>query len=157
MTIDSILGSKGRDVATVSKDRSLLDAAALLREHGVGALVVSDDGSHIEGIVSERDLVRAIQDTRKAAGLNVSDRIDLSLSFGSESEWAGTRAYESMIGEETLATTLATSWHAPVELGAAAALAGEAGAYRATVPAERYSNNEAIVIELSVHGRGVDV
>ena len=60
MTIDSILGSKGRDVATVSKDRSLLDAAELLREHGVGALVVSDDGHRIEGIVSERDLVRAI-------------------------------------------------------------------------------------------------
>jgi len=60
MTIDSILGSKGRDVATVSKDRSLLDAAELLRDHGVGALVVSDDGRNIVGIVSERDLVRAI-------------------------------------------------------------------------------------------------
>jgi len=104
-----------------------------------------------------RDLVRAIQDTRKAAGLKVSDRIDLSLSFGSESEWFGTRAYEIMIGEETLATTLATSWHAPVELDTAVAVAGEAGAYRSTVPADRYSNNEAIVIELSVHGRGVDV
>jgi len=60
MTIDSILGSKGRDVATVSKDRSLLDAAELLRDHGVGALVVSDDGRNIVGIVSERDRVRAI-------------------------------------------------------------------------------------------------
>jgi CBS domain-containing protein len=60
MIIDSILGSKGRDVATVSKDHSLLDAAALLRDHGVGALVVSADGRHIDGIVSERDLVRAI-------------------------------------------------------------------------------------------------
>src|SRR3954454_15433506 len=60
MTIYSILGSKGRDVATVSKDRSLLDAAGLLRDHGVGALVVSEDGRHIDGIVSERDLVRAV-------------------------------------------------------------------------------------------------
>lgn len=60
MNIESILGSKGRDVATVSKDASLLDAAAQLRDHGVGALVVSADGHTIEGIVSERDLVRAI-------------------------------------------------------------------------------------------------
>src|SRR5690349_10434730 len=69
MTIDSILGSKGRDVATVSKDRSLLDAAELLRQHGVGALVVSDDGRTIEGIVSERDLVRAIAE-HGSAGLD---------------------------------------------------------------------------------------
>jgi len=104
-----------------------------------------------------RDLVRAIQDTRKAAGLEVSDRIDLKLAFGSEAEWSGTRAFETMVGEETLATTLATSWHAPDDLAAVAALSGQAGAYRATVPAARYSNDEAIVIELSVHGRGVDV
>lgn len=62
-----------------------------------------------------------------------------------------------MIGEETLATTLATAWHSPAELATAAAAAGEAGAYRATVPADKYSNKNAIVIELSVQGRGVDV
>ena len=60
MNIETILASKGRDVATVSRSASLLEAAALLRDHGVGALVVSDDGRTIDGIVSERDLVRAV-------------------------------------------------------------------------------------------------
>jgi CBS domain-containing protein len=60
MNIETILASKGRDVATVSRSASLLEAAALLRDHGVGALVVSDDGRSIDGIVSERDLVRAV-------------------------------------------------------------------------------------------------
>ena len=43
-----------------SQQASLADAAAELRDRGVGALVVSDDGRHIDGIVSERDVVRAL-------------------------------------------------------------------------------------------------
>lgn len=60
MNVKSILSSKGASVATVGPDRSLGDATALLRDHGVGALVVSTDGSAIEGILSERDVVRAL-------------------------------------------------------------------------------------------------
>jgi CBS domain-containing protein len=60
MNVQSILGTKGFDVATVEQEASLADAAARLRDHGVGALVVSNDGHHIDGIVSERDVVRAL-------------------------------------------------------------------------------------------------
>jgi len=59
MNVQSIIGSKGTDVATIEQVASLADAIARLGEHGIGALVVSGDGRKIEGIVSERDIVRA--------------------------------------------------------------------------------------------------
>ena len=60
MHVQSILKVKGTAVARIGPDASLADAAASLRDHGVGALVVSRDGSTIDGIVSERDVVRAL-------------------------------------------------------------------------------------------------
>lgn len=60
MNVQSILGSKGIEVATIGRNATLADVAAQLRDRGVGALVVSDDGEHIDGIVSERDVVRAL-------------------------------------------------------------------------------------------------
>ena len=60
MNVDTILTSKGSDVATIVPDASLGDAVAQLRDRGVGALVVSADGQHIDGILSERDVVRAL-------------------------------------------------------------------------------------------------
>ena len=60
MNVQSILRAKGSDVATIDQAASLADAAARLRDRGVGALVVSDDGERIDGIVSERDVVRAL-------------------------------------------------------------------------------------------------
>lgn len=59
MNVQSIIGSKGTDVATIRQAATLTDAIAALGEHRIGALVVSGDGSAIEGIVSERDIVRA--------------------------------------------------------------------------------------------------
>ena len=60
MNVQSILGVKGSDVVTVREDISLADAAMTLRDKHVGALVVSNDGQHIDGIISERDVVRAL-------------------------------------------------------------------------------------------------
>jgi CBS domain-containing protein len=60
MHVQSILALKGDGVATITQAASLADAAQLLRDYGVGALVVSGDGRAIEGIISERDVVRAI-------------------------------------------------------------------------------------------------
>ncbi len=59
MNVQSIIGSKGTDVATIAQTASLHDAVMALGERRVGALVVSGDGRAIEGIVSERDIVRA--------------------------------------------------------------------------------------------------
>jgi CBS domain-containing protein len=60
MLIDSILQAKGRTVATIDPEASMGDAARALAVHGIGALVVSSDGERIEGILSERDIARAI-------------------------------------------------------------------------------------------------
>ncbi len=59
MNVQSIIGAKGSDVATIQQTATLRDAVQALGERRVGALVVSGDGRAIEGIVSERDIVRA--------------------------------------------------------------------------------------------------
>jgi CBS domain-containing protein len=58
--IEHILYGKGHDVATIGPEASVAEAVALLREHNVGALVVVDAESRIVGILSERDIVRAL-------------------------------------------------------------------------------------------------
>jgi CBS domain-containing protein len=66
-----ILEGKGTVVATVPPDVTMAQVAGLLAEHGVGALVVSDDGETIAGIVSERDLARVVA-ARGAEALSMS-------------------------------------------------------------------------------------
>jgi CBS domain-containing protein len=60
MTVARILKEKGRDVLTTQPHRTLKEVAALLAERGVGAAVVSDAAMSVLGIVSERDIIRAI-------------------------------------------------------------------------------------------------
>ena len=60
MNVKQILSAKGTDVATVAPDATLADATAALRDRGVGALVVTPDGDEMVGIISERDVVRAL-------------------------------------------------------------------------------------------------
>jgi CBS domain-containing protein len=60
MRISDVLRHKGDRVVTVSPDETVRSLLALLAEHGVGALVVSRDGHGVDGIVSERDVVRRL-------------------------------------------------------------------------------------------------
>jgi CBS domain-containing protein len=60
--ISNLLVDKGSFVATITADATVVDAIGELARHGVGALVVSADGQHIEGIMSERDVVRGLHD-----------------------------------------------------------------------------------------------
>ena len=60
MNVQSILAAKGNAVATITVTSTLSEAVAALRDHGIGALVVSADGNRIDGILSERDVVRSI-------------------------------------------------------------------------------------------------
>ncbi len=60
MTVRAILDAKGRNVMTVRPDETLSQAAALLAEHRIGALVVTKGDDRIAGILSERDIVRII-------------------------------------------------------------------------------------------------
>ncbi len=60
MLADQILERKGRDVATIAPDATVRAAVEALAAANVGALVVSPDGTSLEGIVSERDIVRRL-------------------------------------------------------------------------------------------------
>ncbi len=62
MNVQSILGGKGTEVATIAQTATLHDAVCELGQRRIGALVVSGDGRAIEGIISERDIVRATAD-----------------------------------------------------------------------------------------------
>jgi len=60
MNVEAILKTKGRAVVTIGPEASIADAVELLRQKGIGAVVVSDDGVHVGGILSERDVVHAL-------------------------------------------------------------------------------------------------
>lgn len=60
MLVTQLLNAKGRQVFTASPEDTLSAIAALLYSRKVGAFVVSDRVGRVVGIVSERDIVRAI-------------------------------------------------------------------------------------------------
>jgi CBS domain-containing protein len=57
---DVIQGKGSQGVVTINPDATVRELVALLAEHNVGALVVSEDGERVTGIVSERDVVRRL-------------------------------------------------------------------------------------------------
>ena len=64
MRISEVLQHKTTtEVVTIAPDASVRDLLALLAEHNVGALIVSADGGSVDGIVSERDVVRRLNDS----------------------------------------------------------------------------------------------
>ena len=58
--VSAILEGKGHEVLTASAQDRLVDAARSMADRGVGALVVVDEHGGVEGIVSERDVVRRV-------------------------------------------------------------------------------------------------
>jgi CBS domain-containing protein len=60
MIVKDILAAKGDDVVTISPTANLADAAAVLANRHIGALVVTGAGDRLVGIVSERDVVRQL-------------------------------------------------------------------------------------------------
>lgn len=58
MRIADVVKRKGGDVVTVRPDATVTELLGLLSDHKIGAVVVSDDGEGVHGIVSERDVVR---------------------------------------------------------------------------------------------------
>lgn len=67
MLISEVLQQKGSEVATVPPGATIDEAVDLLAQFGIGALVVSEDGRRVDGIISERDVVRALARDRAAA------------------------------------------------------------------------------------------
>ena len=60
MTVRAILSTKGKDVTTTEPTTSLQSAIGILAERGIGALVVLGADHRVIGILSERDVVRAL-------------------------------------------------------------------------------------------------
>ena len=60
MYVAAILKVKGRNVVTTSADKSLLDVAKLLEQNDIGCVVIEGGDGQVAGVVSERDVVRAI-------------------------------------------------------------------------------------------------
>ena len=60
MNVEGILRSKGAAVVTIKPDATVRDLVDGLREERIGAMVVSEDGHSVLGIISERDVVRGL-------------------------------------------------------------------------------------------------
>ena len=57
---DVIKGKSASGVITIVPDATVRELLALLAEHNIGAVIVSTDGTAVDGIVSERDVVRKL-------------------------------------------------------------------------------------------------
>jgi CBS domain-containing protein len=67
MNVAAMLDAKGREVITTPATITIADAADALAKHKIGALVVVDIAGRLSGIVSERDIVRAVARSGGAA------------------------------------------------------------------------------------------
>jgi CBS domain-containing protein len=89
MTVKAILSTKGSNVTTIEPNATLEDAIETLARHRIGALVVLGPEQRVIGILSERDIVRALAEhgatalthslaqvmTRKVSTCNESDTV----------------------------------------------------------------------------------
>jgi CBS domain-containing protein len=76
MKIRDLLADKGDAVEVIEVTATLADVVARLHRHAIGALVVTGDGGTVDGIISERDVVRVVA-TRgdRALGRRVGDEM----------------------------------------------------------------------------------
>ena len=104
MKISSIIS--GKRVETISASASIHDLVSSLNTHHVGALVVSSDGKKIDGIVSERDVVRAMPGKLdQLAGMHVRDIMTVEVH---------TCSAESTVAELMIMMTELRIRHVPV-------------------------------------------
>lgn len=62
MNVETIIKRKGATVVTIRPEMTIADAAAMLRQKEIGAIVVSGNGREVDGILSERDIVHGLAD-----------------------------------------------------------------------------------------------
>lgn len=84
MKLEDVIRTKGHTVVTIAPTATVAELVTLMAEHRIGAVVVSADGVHIDGIVSERDVVNALA-VRGAGAVNatVSDIMVNDVVIGS--------------------------------------------------------------------------
>ncbi|HLF40515.1 MAG TPA: CBS domain-containing protein [Acidimicrobiia bacterium] len=60
MKIANVLDTKGSEVVTIGPEASVVFAVHEFSSRGIGALVVTEDGNRVEGVISERDVTRGL-------------------------------------------------------------------------------------------------
>jgi isoleucyl-tRNA synthetase len=144
------------------------ERALTLLSNGGFVLLDTATTPELEAEGLARDLIRAIQDTRKSAGFEVSDRINLDLVFFDEADAVAVRSVAGVdIADETLATALTVhspsttnglaqvSEQLPVEwIGSVASVTPE---HLAPFTAGVYANAGAFVVAVSRVNRVVNV
>ncbi len=116
MTIEAILNTKGRNVVSVPPNASVSTVVAALRRHGIGAVLVLDPVAgrfdvrerHILGIVSERDIIRALAEAQTAG-----DVLDMAASQVM-SEVRSTIGLSAALADAALVMTERRVRHLPV-------------------------------------------
>jgi CBS domain-containing protein len=87
MTVSVILAGKGRDVASIEPNATLSAAIAMLAEKRIGALLILGADRRVTGILSERDIVRALAERgAEALGEPVSRTMTRNVSICTEKE-----------------------------------------------------------------------
>jgi CBS domain-containing protein len=80
MSVRQVLKTKGHNVVTVRQDATIRDVVATLSRERIGAVVVSDDGEAVSGILSERDIIKGLAE-KGAKLLDMSARDLMTRSF----------------------------------------------------------------------------
>ena len=87
MQVKHILREKGRDVVTIASDATLSEAACLLARKRIGAVVVRATDGSPAGILSERDVVRAVAEASvNALAQSVASHMTRAIETCSESD-----------------------------------------------------------------------
>ena len=87
MLVSHILKDKGRDVLAIAPDATLFEASRVLTLNRIGALLVRDSEGGLSGIVSERDIVRAIAEVGASAlALTVGERMTKDVATCEEND-----------------------------------------------------------------------
>jgi isoleucyl-tRNA synthetase len=131
------------DLALQSADDS--NAIAFLADGGF-VILDTETTPELEAEGLARDMIRVVQDTRKAAGLNVSDRITLSIRAEASVDLDALATFRSTIATDTLATELTFAHDTDPAIGAA--MESTAGSQRTTLIPGQYANTGALVIDV---------
>jgi CBS domain-containing protein len=74
MLVRDVLESKGRRIITIDREATVTEAIARLVQNNIGSLPVVDEGGHLVGIFSERDVMRVLHNRGEGAGrLRIAD------------------------------------------------------------------------------------
>ncbi|MHA6667841.1 isoleucine--tRNA ligase [Homoserinimonas sp. A447] len=128
------------------------DSSAITFLPGGGfVLLDTETTAELEAEGLARDLVRAVQETRRSAGYQVSDRIRLSLVFELGADATAVAGFQTLLADETLATEVTVTSGVPPELTV------PVGGFRSQVAAGQYANSGGVTIDVAVVGAASNV